>query len=83
MVARWLDINLPEHTTITTFKQSGYNLKVKREKQDKNNELDDKEKDNFKEYLKRRVAFLTSDVCDKDDSQFKEFLDITVNKSSP
>ena len=41
------------------------------------------DKDNFKEYLKRRVAFLTSDVCDKDDSQFKEFLDITINKSSP
>ena len=32
MVARWLDINLPEHSTISTFKQAGYNLKVKREK---------------------------------------------------
>ena len=50
MVARYMDINLPEHTTISTFKQSGYNLKVKREKQDKNNELDEKEKKNFKEY---------------------------------
>ena len=44
MVARWLDINLPEHTTISTFKQARYILKVKREKRDKNNELDDKEK---------------------------------------
>ena len=35
MVARWLDINLPEHSTISTFKQVGYNLKVKREKNDK------------------------------------------------
>ena len=50
MVARWLDINLPEHTTISTFKQAGQNLKVKREKRDKNNELDDKEKEHFKEY---------------------------------
>ena len=42
MVARWLDINLPEHSTISNFKQAGYNLKVKREKKDKNNELDEK-----------------------------------------
>ena len=42
MVARWLDINLPENSTISSFKQAGYNLKVKREKNDKHIELDEK-----------------------------------------
>ena len=50
MVARWLDINLPENSTISSFKQAGCNLKVKREKNDKNNELDEKEIENQKEY---------------------------------
>ena len=50
MVARWLDINLPEHSTISTFKQAGYNLKVKREKNDTNNQLDQKEIEIYKQY---------------------------------
>lgn len=50
MIARWLEINDPKNTMITDFKQAGYNLKMKREGIDKNNELDAKEIENYKEY---------------------------------
>ena len=44
MIARWLEINDPNSNFIKQFKQLGYNLKMKRDQNEGQNELDDKEK---------------------------------------
>lgn len=50
MIARWLEINDPNSNFIKQFKQLGYDLKVKRDKKEGQNELDDKEKENIQPF---------------------------------
>lgn len=57
-VARYYEINKPEEENkIKEFKQLGYNLKIKRQNKDADNELDEKEKDNYRDldYFKTLV----------------------------
>jgi hypothetical protein len=50
MIARWLQLNKPNDTNITTFQQAGYNLKQKRDEKEGENQLDDKEKESFRDH---------------------------------
>jgi hypothetical protein len=50
MVARYLTINKPKDNFIKLFQKEGHNLKIKRQDNDGNNELDEKEKEAFKPY---------------------------------
>ena len=50
MIARWLQINLPSNSLITVFLNQGFSYKKKRDEREGQNELDDKEKINYREY---------------------------------
>ena len=50
MVAKWLRMNKPNDTTIQNFQTTGYKLKKKREEEDANNELDERELENYRDY---------------------------------
>ena len=50
MVARYYEFNKINNTFITTFKQEGYNLKQRREADDGENELDEKEEVGYMKY---------------------------------
>ena len=50
MIARFYEFNKLNNTFISTFKQEGYNLKQRRETDDGNNELDEKEQKGYMKY---------------------------------
>ena len=50
LVARWLEINEPNNTMIQDFKNAGHQILTRRSNQEKENELDEKEIENYKEY---------------------------------
>ena len=50
MIARWLQLNKPNDTNITTFQQAGYNIKQKRDEKEGENQLDDTEKESYRDH---------------------------------
>ena len=50
MVARWLEINKPNDSSISTFKKKGYDIKNKRDNKEAENTLDAKETESYQDY---------------------------------
>jgi hypothetical protein len=50
LAARWLEINEPNNTMIQDFKNAGHQILTRRSNQEKENELDEKDIENYKEY---------------------------------
>jgi len=67
MVARYLELNKPNDTSITDFKNAGYKFKTTRQDKEGENQLDTKEQNNyqtllyFEELLKQKTIESTKD----------------------
>jgi hypothetical protein len=49
MVARWIEINKPDDPSINEIKNEAYKFKLKEDKENEKNELDNKEKENYEQ----------------------------------
>jgi hypothetical protein len=50
MIARWLELNAENHPDVRWFQELGYDIKKKRDAREGENQLDEKEKENFREH---------------------------------
>lgn len=50
MMARWFEINDPKNNDISYLKNLGFNIKTKRDEEEGENQLDDKEKEHYRDH---------------------------------